>query len=100
MNAPLLRGLAIALAAAGGALLFTMPGTAAAPATPKPHVLAVEFDNDVNPVTQDYLIGEMRRAERERFDAVVILMDTPGGLSSSMRKIVKELLDLKIPGLV
>jgi membrane-bound serine protease (ClpP class) len=72
----------------------------AAPGAATPRVLAVEFENDVNPVTQDYLIGEMRRAERERYDAVVILMDTPGGLSSSMRKIVKELLDLKIPGIV
>ena len=71
---------------------------ASAPAAEPPRVLAVEFENDVNPVTQDYLVGEMHRAERDGYDAVVILMDTPGGLASSMRKIVKELLDLKIPG--
>ena len=51
-------------------------------------------------MTQDYLVGEMHRAEREQYDAAVILMDTPGGLASSMREIVKELLDLEIPGIV
>ena len=38
------------------------------------------------------------RAEREKYDAAVILMDTPGGLASSMREIVKELLDLEDSG--
>jgi membrane-bound serine protease (ClpP class) len=101
VNAPLLRGLVIALAAAGGALLLSMPGAAAAPAaTPKPHVLAVEFDNDVNPVTQDYITDEIERGEDEGAAAVVIVMDTPGGLSSSMRDIVKAILAAKVPVVV
>jgi membrane-bound serine protease (ClpP class) len=91
----------LALAAAGGALLLSMPGTAAAPSPPpKPHVLAVEFENDVNPVTQDYLVDEIHRGEREEAAAVVIVMDTPGGLSSSMRAIVKAILAAKVPVVV
>ena len=65
-----------------------------------PRVLVAEFDNDVNPVTQKFLQDAMRRAERERYDAVVIEMDTPGGLSSSMRALVKTMLALKIPVIV
>lgn len=72
-----------------------------ASATPsEPHVLAVKFENDVNPVTQDYVNGEIERANREHFDAVVILLDTPGGLSSSMQKIYKAELASEIPVIV
>lgn len=66
----------------------------------EPRVLAVKFENDVNPVTQDYVNGELERANREHFDAVVILLDTPGGLSSSMQKIYKAELASKVPVIV
>jgi membrane-bound serine protease (ClpP class) len=65
-----------------------------------PRVLAVEFDNDVNPVTQDYVTDEIARANKDGYDAVVILLDTPGGLSESMRKIVKKELASRIPVIV
>lgn len=81
---------------AAAAVFLSAPASAAAP-----RVLAVEFDNDVNPVTADYVVGEIRRAERDDFSAVVILLDTPGGLSESMRKIVKaELAVRKLPVIV
>jgi len=70
-------------------------------ATPdKPRVLAVHFENDVNPVTADYLIQQIDRANDDGYDAVVILMDTPGGLSDSMRKIYKRELASKVPVIV
>jgi membrane-bound serine protease (ClpP class) len=87
-----LRGLLVAFAAAA-----VVP--AAHAATP-PQVLAVEFDNDVNPVTADYAVGQIERANDERFDAVVILLDTPGGLSSSMKDIYEAELASKIPVIV
>jgi membrane-bound serine protease (ClpP class) len=68
--------------------------------TDRPRVLAVQFDNDVNPVTQSYVNDEIDRANREGYDAVAILLDTPGGLSESMRKIVKKELASKIPVIV
>jgi membrane-bound serine protease (ClpP class) len=68
-------------------------------ATP-PRVLAVEFDNDVNPVTADYAVGEIERANEKRYDAVVILLDTPGGLSDSMKDIYEAELASEIPVIV
>ncbi len=56
--------------------------------------------NDVNPVTQDFLQDAMERGEREQVQAVVIEMDTPGGLGSSMREIVKTMLALEVPVVV
>ena len=63
----------------------------------KPRVLAVEFANDVNPVTADYLIGAIERGEREDYDAVVLLTDTPGGLDTAMRDVIQKQLDAEVP---
>lgn len=66
-----------------------LTGAARAAAPPGPRVLAVHFDAEVNPVTQGYLDNRIKRAARERYDAMAILLETPGGLSESMRKIVQ-----------
>jgi membrane-bound serine protease (ClpP class) len=63
----------------------------------RPRVLAVHLDNDINPVTQEYLENAIDRGEDEDFDAVVVILDTPGGLSSSMRGIVKRFLASTVP---
>jgi membrane-bound serine protease (ClpP class) len=70
--------------------------TVAWSAEERPRVLAIEFDNDVNPVTRDFVVDELRRAEREKFDAAVILLDTPGGLVDSMEDIVQAELASKV----
>jgi membrane-bound serine protease (ClpP class) len=72
----------------------------AAHAASPPRVLAVEFDNDVNPVTADYVVDQIDRANEERFDAVVILLDTPGGLADAMKDIYEAELASKVPVLV
>jgi membrane-bound serine protease (ClpP class) len=63
----------------------------------RPRVLAVEFANDVNPVTADYLIDAIERGEEEEYAAVVLLTDTPGGLDTAMRDIIQKELDAKVP---
>ena len=74
---------------------------AAAFAAPsQPRVLAVEFDNDVNPVTADYVIDQIERANEENYNAVVILLDTPGGLASAMKDIYEAELASKVPVIV
>jgi membrane-bound serine protease (ClpP class) len=66
----------------------------------EPRVLAVHLANDINPVTQEYLESAVDRAEDEDFDAVVVVLDTPGGLASSMRGIVKRFLASTVPVVV
>ncbi|MGE5691424.1 MAG: NfeD family protein [Pseudomonadota bacterium] len=87
----LVIGIALALAA------LAAPAGAA---EPKPRVLAIELDNDINPVTADFVVGELERAQEEGFETSVILLDTPGGLSSSMEDIYKAELASKIPVIV
>jgi membrane-bound serine protease (ClpP class) len=71
-------------------------GAAAAP----PNVLAIHFDTEVNPATQDWLNHELSYAESHGYSAAVIVLDTPGGLEESMRKIVQRELSLRIPVIV
>jgi membrane-bound serine protease (ClpP class) len=65
--------------------------------TSGPRVLAVEFDNDVNPVTADFVIDAIERANDDGFDAVVILLDTPGGLADAMKDIYQAELASRTP---
>jgi membrane-bound serine protease (ClpP class) len=84
------------------ALLVAFAVAAVAPAAhaATPRVLAVEFDNDVNPVTADYVTGEIERANKDGYSAVVILLDTPGGLSDAMKDIYQAELASKVPVIV
>jgi membrane-bound serine protease (ClpP class) len=98
-----LRGVLLAFAALTSLLLaLTVPAVAAGQdgESSDSKVLAVHLDNDINPVTQDYLENAVERGEDEDFDAVVIVLDTPGGLSSSMRGIVKRFLAATVPVIV
>ena len=84
-----------------GALALASAFSASASAAPtSPRVLAIELANDVNPVTADYLTRQLERAEDDGYRAAVILLDTPGGLGDSMRKIVQAELRSRIPVVV
>jgi membrane-bound serine protease (ClpP class) len=85
------------VAAALGVLLLA--GGSAHAAT-QPRVLAIHFDSDVNPVTQDWVNSELGHAASHGYSAAVIVLDTPGGLEDSMRKIVQKELSLSIPVVV
>jgi membrane-bound serine protease (ClpP class) len=90
-----MRGFLVAIAA----LVLLVPATASGQ-DGRPRVLAVHLDNDINPVTQEYVDGAVDRAEDEGFAAVVLVLDTPGGLASSMRGIVKRFLASEVPVIV
>jgi membrane-bound serine protease (ClpP class) len=79
----------------GAFLAFASSATAATP-----RVLAIHFDADVNPVTQNYLCDNLTRAAKDGYDAAVIVLNTPGGLLQSKDKIVLCELNAKLPVLV
>jgi membrane-bound serine protease (ClpP class) len=94
VKGPFLRAFFASVAAA-----LAVPALALA-ASGKPRVLAIHFDLEVNPVTSSYLDHQLDRAQNGHYNAAVILLDTPGGLSESMRTIVKHELGSKIPVIV
>ncbi len=93
-----MRGL---VAAVGVAAALSLAGSASGAQT-RPHVLAIRFgpDLEVNPVTQDYLTSKLSDAAKKGYAAAVILLDTPGGLSTSMKTIYTAELNAKLPVIV
>src|SRR3954466_10270925 len=74
----------------------------AAGASSRPRVLAITFgpDLEINPATEGYLTHQLTRAAKDDYDAAVILLDTPGGLSTSMKTIYQAELASKVPVIV
>jgi membrane-bound serine protease (ClpP class) len=87
--------LAVAVVVAAAA-----PAAASKGSADTPRVLVAQLDDDINPVSQKFLQDQVKRAERDGFDALVVELDTPGGLSSSMRAIVKAFLASRVPVVV
>ncbi|MGB0620956.1 MAG: NfeD family protein [Myxococcota bacterium] len=63
-------------------------------------VFVVTIDGSINPASADYLIGAIEQAEAEEAAAVLIELDTPGGLVSSTQDIIQAMLNATVPTIV
>lgn len=63
-------------------------------------VLVLELDGMVNPAMGEMLGSAIRRAEREEAQAVLVELDTPGGLVSTTESMVQAILNAKVPVIV
>jgi len=57
-------------------------------------------DYIINPITAEYVIESITRAEENQSSCVIIHLDTPGGLLNATRAIVKKILNAEIPVVV
>ncbi|MFH0975472.1 MAG: nodulation protein NfeD [Spirochaetota bacterium] len=60
----------------------------------------IKLDGTVNPIIAEHIVNSIEKANNEKCLFIVIQMDTPGGLMSSMREIIKAILSSKIPVVV
>ena len=60
-------------------------------------VVLLKLEGAVSPATADYVVRGLRKAADRGATLVVLQMDTPGGLDTSMRWIIKEILASPVP---
>src|SRR5688572_26518301 len=65
-----------------------------------PHVDLIVIDGSINPAVDDFIRESIARSKANRAQALIIQLDTPGGLLSSTRTIVKEILGAPVPIMV
>jgi membrane-bound serine protease (ClpP class) len=76
--------------------LILAMGCSAAFASPRPIAL-LDVDGAIGPATADYITRAIGKAEKENAQLIVLRMDTPGGLDTSMRAIIKSILASSVP---
>src|SRR5579872_5506427 len=78
-------------------LLFVLLIAPLLAAASPPPVTLLTIDGAITPATSDYFARGMKRATEKGSSLVVLQMDTPGGLDTSMRDIIKAILASPIP---
>ena len=91
------RRFGLSLAAAVIALAAHASSGAAAAS---PVVLQATLDGEINSATATYIAQSVQRADTEHAQALLVNMNTPGGLSTSMDDMVTSLLNSRVPVVV
>jgi membrane-bound serine protease (ClpP class) len=87
------------VAAMGLALVFLSGGVVPhrVRAETHPVVLVLKLDGMVNQVSGGYIVRGIHEANLMQADAVLLELNTPGGLSTSMREIIQAIYDSRVP---
>lgn len=60
-------------------------------------ILKITVNAAIHPVTSEYIRGAIDRADKEGASLLLMTLNTPGGLDSSMREIIEKILSAKTP---
>lgn len=60
----------------------------------------IRLQGTINPVVAEHVVDSIEKAANEGAGFIIILLDTPGGLMSSMQDIIKGIMESKIPVIV
>lgn len=68
------------------------------PSVGYPSILKITIDDAaIHPVTSEYIRNSIDKAEQENARLLILELNTPGGLDSSMRAIIERILSSKVP---
>jgi len=83
-----------------GVIFCLLPALFPNGATASGHLNVITIEGSINPASADYLIEALEVSERDGAAALLIELDTPGGLVSSSQDIIKAMLNAEVPTLV
>lgn len=81
-------------------LFLSLFGTLYASNDKKKEVLLITVDGIINPVSSEYIHKSIKKASEMNSEVLIIELDTPGGLDTSMRSIVKDIMGSAVPVVV
>jgi len=79
------------------AIFLRVPSVGADQHATEPLVLELNLDGVVDPILATYIDEGLEDAARRQASLVVITMDTPGGLSDSMKDMIQHILASRVP---
>ena len=82
------------------ALLLTLPGSSMGAASGGQIVYVGTYEGVINPVSAEYINHVLTEAQEGGAAAALIRLDTPGGLDTSMRLIIKDITSSAVPVIV
>lgn len=60
-------------------------------------IFKITVDAPIHPISSEYIVKSLERAEKENARLLIMVLNTPGGLDSSMREIIAKILNSKVP---
>jgi len=60
-------------------------------------IFKITVDAPIHPISSEYIVKSIERAEKENARLIILVLNTPGGLDSSMREIISKILGSKVP---
>ena len=86
------RHLCLGAATLGVLLIASLPS--------KAQVLKIVLNDTINPITEEYIARALAQAKSENDQAVLIELNTPGGLAESTREIIEKILASPVPVII
>ncbi len=62
-----------------------------------PKVVQLRINGEIEPILAEYIVGGIEQANRDHASLILITMNTPGGLDTSMREIIQAILQSAVP---
>ncbi len=66
-------------------------------AVSSPRIIQLEIEGPIGPATSDYVADELDYAQEAKAPLVILRLDTPGGLDTAMREIIKKIIASPVP---
>lgn len=98
-----LRWIFLSFCAVAGILLVFAMGTPAVPSPPaaaanrSPTVVSLRIDGEIEPILAEYIVNGIEQAAKDHASLILIVINTPGGLDTSMRSIIQSILGSPVP---
>jgi membrane-bound serine protease (ClpP class) len=81
----------------GSVLLLAQEAERSAPSPGRPRVVRVDLNRMLHHVSAGHVTQAIEHANATGADAVLIVLDTPGGLQNSMRQLIQAIFDSRVP---